>query len=398
MYVMIKAMFVLILIKLKRKRVNMKKLTVVLILLTTFSSLCCVTSEAGPETQKDAQINNEPEKPDTKGPSIEVQERKIDLGTIGLETEEIVGNIYFFNNGDEPLRVNKVDGPCACFSGYSGDKLLQPQEGGELQVKFDKKKIPAGPVKRMVRIKTNDPVNSAVEVYFSFNIERNPIEEELRKLNKEVSNLRKELRTVRNDLKKVLNELGIGAKTKKAPDTTVYDITIGSSPVLGPKDAPITIVEFADFQCPFCIREYPKIKQILKKYPQKVRLVFKHYPIRTHKQAKPAHAAAELAKLKGGPEAFWKFHDMIMANPKKLEIADLRVYAESLDLDMAKFDEAVSDEKRIDELLGADVSEAKKCKVTGTPTILINGLKMTGRSVQEYEKRVNQIIAKTTNK
>lgn len=383
--------------KLKGKRIDMKQFAVVIILLTIFSNWSFVTLKAESEIKKDAQISSESEKPVAKGPSIEVQEKMINLGTIGLETEEIVGNIYFFNNGDEPLRVTKVDGPCKCFSGYSGDKLLPPQEGGELQVKFDKKKIPAGPVRRMVRIKTNDPVNSAEEVYFTFNVERDPIEEELRKLNNEMSNLRRELSTVRNDLKKVLTKLSITekTKTKKRPDTTVYDITIGSSPTRGPKDAPVTIVEFVDFQCPYCAREYPKIKQILNKYPDKVRFVFKHYPIRTHKQAKPAHAAAELAKLKGGTEAFWKFHDMIMANPKKLEIADLRGYAESLDLDMSKFDEVVSNEKEIDELLGTDVSEAKKCKVTGTPTILINGLKLTGRSVQEYERRINEILAKT---
>jgi len=374
----------------------MKKLAVVLILLTTFSGWGCFILEAKAETQKDSQIINESERPVTKGPSIEVQEKKINLGTISLETEEIVGNIYFFNNGDEPLRVTKVDGPCKCFSGYSGDRLLPPQEGGELQVKFDKKQIPAGPVRRMVRIKTNDPVNSAEEVYFTFNVERDPIEEELRKLNNEMSNLRRELSTVRNDLKKVLTKLSITekTKTKKKPDTTVYDITIGSSPTRGPKDAPVTIVEFVDFQCPYCAREYPKIKQILKKYPQQVKLVFKHYPLRMHPKAKPAHAAAELAKLKGGPDAFWKFHDMIMANPRKLEITDLKGYAESLDLDMPKFNEVVSDAKKIDELLGADVSEARKCKVTGTPTVFINGLKLAGRSIQEYEGRIKEIIAK----
>jgi len=382
----------------------MKKFVVVLILLTTFSGRSGATLKAGQEDQKDSQISSKSKKQEAKGPSIEVQERSINLGTIKLETEEIIGNIYFFNNGDEPLRVTKVDGPCKCFSGYSGDKILQPDEGGELQVKFDKKTIQAGPVRRMVRIKTNDPVNSAVEVYFNFNVERDPIEEELRKLNNEVSNLRKELVAIRSDLKKVLNELGASAKTKKAPsakrkkapDTTVYDIAIGSSPVLGPKDAPVTIVEFVDFQCPYCVKEFPKIEQMLKKYPRKVKLVFKHYPLKFHKRAKPAHAAAELAKLEGGQEAFWKFHDMIMANPKKLEIADLRGHAESLNLNMSKFDEVLPNEKKTDKLLAADISEAKRCKVTGTPTVLINGLKMTGRSIQDYEKRIKEIIAKTT--
>ena len=199
---------------------------------------------------------------------------------------------------------------------------------------------------------------------------------------------------VRKVLTKLDADTKATAKAKKEPDTTVYDINIGSSPVLGPKDAPVTIVEFVDLQCPYCVREYPKIKRVLKKYPDEVRVVFKHYPLGFHKQAKGAHAAVELAKLEGGNEAFWKMHDMIMAHPKNLEISDLRGYAESLDLDMAKFDEVVSDPKKIDQLLAVDLAEAKKCKVTGTPTVMINGLKMDGRSLQAYDTRIDEILEK----
>lgn len=373
----------------------MGKLKVFLIVLIGLSVFGCSPSWMKPESKETTQISSETVKPKVSGPAIDVWEKRIDLGVIGEETEEIVGSIYFSNAGDELLRVYKVDGPCACFSGYSGDKVLEPDEGGEIIVKFDKRKIPAGPVERMVRVKTNDPVNSAVEVRFAFDVKRDPLQEELRKLNDEVAKLRKEVRVVSNDLKKVLKEVGAdskNAKAKKEPDTTVYDVNIGLSPVLGREDAPVTIVEFADFQCPYCVREFPKIERVLEKYPDDVRVVFKHYPLGFHKEAKPAHAAAELAKLEGGNEAFWKMHDMIMANPKNLEISDLRGYAESLNLDLVKFDEVIGDQAAIDELLGTDLAEAKKCKVTGTPTVMINGLKLTGRSVQEYDTRIEQIL------
>lgn len=376
----------------------MKHLTTIIILLTIWSVIGSVPSQAGSDDQGKPQMTGKLEKGSKSGPSIEVIDKRIDLGDIPRETEQIVGTILYFNAGDEPLLLNKVDGPCACFAGYSGDKILQPDEGGEIQVKFTKSKIPAGNIKRMVKITTNDPVNKTVEVYFHFNVQRDPVAEELRKLRSEVNKLKKELRSVKTDLKKVQNKVNANSKNKpakkKTPDTTVYNVNIGSSPVLGPKNAPVTIVEFSDFQCPYCIRELPKIEQILKEYPDKVRLVFKHYPLKFHKKAKPAHAAAELAKLQGGEEKFWKMHDMITDNPKNLDIADLRGYAQTLGLDLARFDKVVADEKQIDKLLKADLAEAKKCKVTSTPTILINGLKMTKRGINDYKARIDQILSK----
>jgi len=81
-----------------------------------------------------------------------------------------------------------------------------------------------------------------------------------------------------------------------------------------------------------------------------------------------------------------------MAQPKKLEVSVLRGYAESLGLDLVKFDEVMADEKKIGELLSADMAEAKKCKVRGTPTVFINGVKMANRDIGTYKARINQIL------
>ena len=214
-------------------------------------------------------------------------------------------------------------------------------------------------------------------------------------LRQELTAVKTELQAVRGELKQVLAAVKASqAKQKptRQPDTKIYDINIGSSPILGPKDAPVTIVEFVDLQCPYCIREHPKIKEVLVAYPKDVRLVFKHFPLRFHTKAKPAHAATALALAKGN-DVFWSMIDKILAKPRALDVADLRKYAEELGLDLAEFDAVMADAKRIDALLAPDLSEAQKCGVRGTPTVLINGLKLASRNVSDYRSRIDSLLA-----
>jgi len=198
------------------------------------------------------------------------------------------------------------------------------------------------------------------------------------------------------DIAQGLKEVTLRKQWQKEAETMVYDIEIGSSPVRGPADAPVTIVEFADFQCPFCVREWPKIKKVLDDYAGKVRLVFKHYPLSFHNKAKPVHAAAEFANLTKGAEAFWKMHDMVMANPKNLEPPTLRGYAESIGLDLDEFDRLMGDTARIDELLETDFADARDYAVHATPTVFINGLKLAPRTPENYKARIDQILAEST--
>ncbi len=329
------------------------------------------------------------------GPVLWLDSKEIDLGVIPSEQQAIVGTIPIMNDGDEPLEILKVSGPCACFMGSSGDKVVLPGHGGQITAMFDKNKIDSGAVKQLVTIKTNDPKNELVRVYFTFEVARSD-SEEIRMLRTELSTVKKELQLLRFDMKKVLAALGNAAPSKaKKPrpvDTNIYDVNIGSSPVLGKADAPVTIIEWADFQCPFCAREYPKLKEILAAYPDKVRLVFKHRPLSFHRQAKPAHAAAQLAMEQGGSELFWKMHDMIIASPKALGSKDLRGYAEALNLDLAKFDVVMADPKKIDELIKTDLAAATKCKVYATPTVMINGLKLSARSIESYKTRIDGLL------
>ena len=200
------------------------------------------------------------------------------------------------------------------------------------------------------------------------------------------------LNSIIADLGKLKRTMAAAEQAKKRVDDTIYEIEIGTSPVRGARNAPVTIVEFADFQCPFSIREWPKIKTILGKYPGQVRFVLKHYPLSRHKEARPAHAATILAGQQLGDEGCWKMHDLIIANPKELGIADLRAHAETLGLDLERFDELMADPAAIDALLAPDHAAAKKCNVRGTPTVLINGLKLAKRGLADYEARIAALL------
>ena len=103
--------------------------------------------------------------------------------------------------------------------------------------------------------------------------------------------------------------------------------------------------------------------------------------------------AAELARGEKGGDGFWKMHDMIMSEPKKLDVSVLRGYAEVLGLDMGRFDEVMGDEGKIDLLIGGDFGLAKKCNVRGTPTVFINGVKMANRDIGTYKVRIKQILS-----
>ena len=164
-------------------------------------------------------------------------------------------------------------------------------------------------------------------------------------------------------------------------------------PVRGRAEAPITIVEFADFQCSFSIKEYPKLRQIMQEYPGHVRLVFKHLPCMQHELARPAAAAAVLAYRQLGNDGFWRMHDLILESPQRLSLLTLREYAMQLGMDLVQFDRVTRDPVLIDALLARDVAEAELCRVSTTPTVFINGAVLSGwRSIEDYRAQINRIL------
>ncbi|MGB7581213.1 MAG: thioredoxin domain-containing protein [Sedimentisphaerales bacterium] len=325
------------------------------------------------------------------------ESRHFDLGNIPNEVRKIKAVVPFSNPGREPLVIEKVNSPCPCFSGWDGDKEVTPDQNGVINIYFDKDKIESGHVSRFVRINTNDPANSEVKILFDLNVIRSPEEEDILSLRDEIQRIKSELQSLRKEIRQLAPARNTGSKRESVPsnklDTNVYDVNIGSSPTLGPDNAPVTIVEFFDFQCPFCAKEYPKIKQIMAEYPGKIRVVFKHFPLNFHKQAFAVHAVTEFALRQKGPDAFWKLHDMIMADPEKIDTATLRTYAQKIGLDITELDKLWADEKSIAELLKADKELAEKCNVNSTPTIFINGRKLADRSLDGYRSRIKETLS-----
>lgn len=163
-----------------------------------------------------------------------------------------------------------------------------------------------------------------------------------------------------------------------APRLTI-DIE-ATDPALGTAAAPVTIVEFSDFQCPFCQRVAPTIKQVKAKYGDKVRIVWKDFPLtQIHQQAFKAGEAAHCA---GDQGKFWEYHDQLFGNQQSLQPADLKRYAGELTLDAAKFGECLESSK-YGERVRNGVAQGMTLGVNSTPTIYINGRVLSG--AQPYE-------------
>jgi protein-disulfide isomerase len=163
-------------------------------------------------------------------------------------------------------------------------------------------------------------------------------------------------------------------------------VAVGDAPVRGPADAWVTIVEFADFQCPFCGRVQPTLAQLLAQYPADVRLVFKHFPLKSiHPRALPAAVAAECARVQG---KFWEMHDLIYAGQSDLSAAALESEASQIGLDMTAWGNCLSDSApaaRVD----ADEALGVQLGVQGTPTFAINGAPLEGaQPLATFQQRV----------
>lgn len=160
------------------------------------------------------------------------------------------------------------------------------------------------------------------------------------------------------------------------------ELAIDDSPVRGAPMAPVTIVEFSDFQCPYCGRAHPVVKDALGKYTGKVKLVFKHYPLSGHPRAMPAAKAAEAARLQ---DKFWEMQDMLFEHQDRLEDGDLVGYASSLGLDLQKFEEDMAS-KGVADRIARDRALGAKVGVASTPTLFINGRRFTEslRNLEAY--------------
>lgn len=157
----------------------------------------------------------------------------------------------------------------------------------------------------------------------------------------------------------------------KAPH---FKVVSAGHPSLGPNNAPITIVEFGDFECPFCKRAQPILKEILAHYPKKVRLVYMDFPLPFHPHALDAAKAARCAGAQG---KFWPYHDHLFADQAQETPKDLKNLAKKLGLNTTEFDSCF-EQARYQSAIERDIAQGKKLGVDGTPSFFINGRQVVG--------------------
>ena len=187
-------------------------------------------------------------------------------------------------------------------------------------------------------------------------------------------------------------EAALSPRRASGPDPSrTHTIRTAGAQSKGPQTAPVTIVEFSDFQCPFCARVEPTLKQIQDTYKDNVRIVWKHLPLQIHKDALGAALAAEVAGKQG---KFWEFHDRLFADQTKLSPEDLKQHAKDLRLDMNRFETDLLNgeaKKKID----GDMAEAQTLGINGTPGIFINGRFVQGAQPFEvFAKIIDEELTK----
>jgi protein-disulfide isomerase len=193
----------------------------------------------------------------------------------------------------------------------------------------------------------------------------------------------------RTSVQKVIDELRTAANLQiDLPPPRVEVAATG--PARGPGDAKVTIVEFSDFQCPYCGAAFGTVEQLMTQYAGKVKLVFRQFPLPIHPQAEKAAEASLCAADQG---KFWEFHDLLFKNQKKLDASDLKTYAASAGLDGAKFSQCLDSgdkKKQVD----ADLEAGQAAGVNGTPAFFINGVFLNGAMpIEEFKKIIDPELA-----
>ncbi len=174
-------------------------------------------------------------------------------------------------------------------------------------------------------------------------------------------------------------------------DAQVYPVKPGDAPAKGPADAPLVMVVFSDFQCPFCKRVEPTLADLQKHYGKKLRVVWKNYPLPFHNNATIAAEAAMAADAQG---KFWQMHDKLFDNNTALDRESLEGYAAALNLDLARFKSDL-DSRRFKPRIEADTKEGSDVGVNGTPAVFINGRKIAGAyPLETFQKVADQELAK----
>lgn len=179
---------------------------------------------------------------------------------------------------------------------------------------------------------------------------------------------------------------GLRAKvvTRIMLDPPRQAIAKADRPTRGPEDAPIQMIEFSDFQCPYCESAFPIVNQVLNTYGDRIHFTYRHYPLAIHPRARPAAEASQCAAEQG---KFWPFYDKLFGDQSRLSDGDFKQYAAQLGLDTAQFNACVDSHKYKAEV-DVDIRAGDEAGVSGTPAFYINGRMLSGAQPFEAFKRI----------
>jgi protein-disulfide isomerase len=203
------------------------------------------------------------------------------------------------------------------------------------------------------------------------------------------------------EAKKVAVEKWITEKTKKnpveiyitKPSLPVFEVNAGDAPFKGNSDAKVTIIEYSDFQCPFCSKGAVVVKDLEKKYGNKVKIAFKHFPLPFHAQARIA-AEASMCANEQDTKLFWKMHDAMFADQTKLDKDNLIATAKKVGVKEAEFKTCLESGK-FKAKIDADVAEGTAVGVKSTPTFFVNGKLISGaQPIEVFAEVVDAELAK----
>lgn len=174
----------------------------------------------------------------------------------------------------------------------------------------------------------------------------------------------------------------------------VQEISVAGAPLKGAADAPVSIVLFTDFQCPYCARIVPALNEVLEKNKGKAKLVFKNFPLNSHQFARKAAAAALAAGKQG---KFWEMHDRLFQNYNRLNDQVVQEQAQQLGLDLQKFEKDMND-PQIQQVINQDYQDGIKAGVRGTPTIYVNGALLKNTSPEGFQAAIDKELEKKGKK
>ena len=282
----------------------------------------------------------------------------------------------------KPITMNELD---KAFGGKVGEQIYNMRKSALdniLEQKIlekaaaDKKLSVDDFLKQEVNSKVSEPTEAEIKAIYEAN--KDNYGDSFEKVKPNIADaLKRNRKNIQQsqliaDLK---GKMKIESKLVKPPVQRAQ-VSAGDSPSIGPDGAKVLMVEFSDFQCPFCGRARATVFQIIDTYKDKLKYVFRDFPLSFHQYAMSAHLASHCA-YEQSADKYWDYYKKLFSSQQALQVKDLKGYAKELGLNTKQFDECL-DSKKYEAAVQKNVEEASKVGVSGTPAFFINGIPLSG--------------------